>query len=143
MSELDPQAAVLVTDDDRDAIDLLRQRLTRAGVHRPVQAFYSAEMLIAYLEAAAAPAGNGRPMPCALFLDLSLPRMSGFEALAWIRRRPAFQGIKVIVVSNSSSPADIERAYQLGADVFQMKYPTAETLALIIASPRNVASSQA
>lgn len=139
MSAIDSQAPVLVTDDDRDAIELLRSRLTRGGVNRPVLAFCSAEALLSFLEAAVAPGGSGRPMPCALFLDLALPKMSGFEVLAWIRQRPAFRSLKIIVVSNSSQPADIDRAYQLGADVFQIKYPTSETLAMIIASARNPA----
>ncbi len=141
MSVIDPQAAILVTDDDDDSIELLRSRLTRAGVNQPVKTFSSAEDLIVYLEAAAATGATGRPMPGTLFLDLSLPRMSGFEALTWIRRRPAFGSLKVIVVSNSSSPADIEQAYKLGADIFQYKYPTAETIGLIIASPRNVVTN--
>lgn len=59
------------------------------------------------------------PLPDLLLLDLNMPRMNGFEVLAWLRTR-AFSHLTV-VLTDSMQPDDIKRALDLGADLFQVK----------------------
>ncbi|HWW01478.1 MAG TPA: response regulator [Candidatus Acidoferrum sp.] len=56
------------------------------------------------------------PLPDLLVLDLKMPRMDGFEVLTWLRQQPGSQRITVVVLSGTTWPADIQRAYALGAD---------------------------
>lgn len=63
------------------------------------------------------------PLPDLLLLDLKMPRMDGFEVLAWLQAR-AFNHLTV-VLTDSMRSEDIKRALDLGADLFQMK-PTGE-----------------
>jgi CheY-like chemotaxis protein len=59
------------------------------------------------------------PYPSLLLLDLHLPLQSGFEVLDWLRRNPQPQ-LKAIVCTGTATPAEVEKAYKLGAEeVFQ------------------------
>jgi CheY-like chemotaxis protein len=59
------------------------------------------------------------PLPDLLLLDLNMPRVNGFEVLAWLRTR-AFNHLTV-VLTDSMRSEDIKRALDLGADLYQMK----------------------
>jgi CheY-like chemotaxis protein len=58
-----------------------------------------------------------------IFLDLSLPKMDGFETLRKIRtdEDPLIACIPVIVLTNSSRPEDVRKAYQSGANCYLTK----------------------
>ncbi|MGD1091843.1 MAG: response regulator [Bryobacteraceae bacterium] len=63
------------------------------------------------------------PRPDLIFLDLSLPKMDGFETLRKIRtdEDPLIACIPVIVLTNSSRPEDVRKAYQSGANCYLTK----------------------
>lgn len=56
-----------------------------------------------------------------MLLDLKMPRKDGFEVLEWIRQHPALRRLRVVVLTTSDNPADIDRAYELGANSFIVK----------------------
>ena len=63
------------------------------------------------------------PLPDVILLDLKMPRMDGFEFLAWLRSRSTepHRFIPVVVMSSSPLPEDVERAYTLGANSYLIK----------------------
>jgi CheY-like chemotaxis protein len=56
-----------------------------------------------------------------LFLDLKMPKCSGFEVLEWLFKNPRHRPQIVCVLSRSDSPADIEKAKAIGADGYFQK----------------------
>jgi DNA-binding response OmpR family regulator len=86
-ARLEP-GSILVVEDDRRSADLLRLYLEGAGF-RVVVAADGAEGL----ELAR------RIEPTALILDVLLPRVSGWDVLAWLKRDPATAAIPVVIVS--------------------------------------------
>jgi DNA-binding response OmpR family regulator len=63
-----------------------------------------------------------QPRPGVLFLDLKMPNSDGFDVLRWIQNRSgARQGMLVIVMSGIDNVADVQCAYDLGADTFLSK----------------------
>lgn len=52
--------------------------------------------------------------PDLVFLDITLPLLSGFEVLEDKQKDPAIRSIPVIVISDSGQPAEIDRALTLG-----------------------------
>jgi DNA-binding response OmpR family regulator len=54
-----------------------------------------------------------------VLLDLKLPRRSGFEVLQWLRRQASgLNRLPVIILTSSRHSADINRAYDLGANSY-------------------------
>ena len=59
--------------------------------------------------------------PDIVLLDLEMPRMDGFEALAKLRSDPATRELPVIVVTGREDVAAIDRAFEAGATSFLVK----------------------
>jgi CheY-like chemotaxis protein len=113
---------VLVVEDNRDDADLLRVAAATAPEAVSFHIVSDGETALAYLE------GNGsyadrhaHPLPDLVLLDISLPGISGFDVLTWIRRHPEFSTLKVFVWTDSADPAVLERAIQAGANRFVPK----------------------
>jgi CheY-like chemotaxis protein len=69
------------------------------------------------------------PIPSLILLDIKLPRRSGFEVLEWIRKqRSGLKRLPVVMLTSSRHSADINRAYDLGANSYLTKPDTASKL---------------
>jgi len=53
--------------------------------------------------------------------DIMMPVMDGFEVIEAIRENPAWNNVKIVVLSALSTNEDIVKAYGLGADDFITK----------------------
>jgi len=60
-------------------------------------------------------------MPDIIVLDIMLPEMNGFDILQKIKMNEKHKKIPVIMLSNLSKQADIEKAKMLGANKFIVK----------------------
>lgn len=120
---------ILVVDDDPADTYFLRRALNQAAIPNPVIGCGDGEDAIRFLESAK----FGGQRPCMIFLDLKMPRMNGFEFLAWIRGEPELAEMKVVMLSSSDLPDDRERALMLGANEYMVKFPPPAKLAELIA----------
>lgn len=66
------------------------------------------------------------------FVDLKMPFLNGFEVLEWIRENREFDRLCVVVLSSSSEPADVERAYAGGANGYLVKPPRSADLQAVL-----------
>jgi CheY-like chemotaxis protein len=117
---------VMLIDDDDDAILLIQLLFKRAGVTSPVTIATDGEQAVGYFRSWMKE--RAVPLPQIVFLDLKLPRTSGFEVLKWIRSQPELAGVPVVIMSSSNRPLDMETARALGADFYCEKYPAHEEL---------------
>ena len=113
---------ILIAEDNEDHVLLLRRVLQKGAVLNPVFVVNDGEETIAYLK------GEGKygdryeyPLPALLLLDLKMPKKNGFEVLEWIRQQPGLRRLRVVVLTTSDAPEDIDRAYELGANAFMVK----------------------
>lgn len=69
--------------------------------------------------------GQGRyagvAIPDLIFLDLSLPKVSGLEVLKEIKSTPDLMHIPIVVASGSENPDDIRAVYALNGNCFMRK----------------------
>lgn len=68
------------------------------------------------------------PVPHVVMLDLKMPGMTGLEVLQWIRDNPSYRVIPTLVMSSSQQAADVQQAYQLGANTYFVKPSDFQTL---------------
>lgn len=59
--------------------------------------------------------------PALVVLDIGLPGMDGWAVLDELRRRYSMVEIPILVVSAYSAPADMGRAYEMGANGYMTK----------------------
>jgi len=117
---------ILVADDEPNDIFLLKRAFESAHSDVDIQFVNDGEQLIRYLQELTR--DPSKPIPELLLLDLKMPRVSGFEALEWIRRQPGLKRLLIIVLTSSEEPGDINRAYDLGANSYLVKPCGIETL---------------
>ena len=113
---------ILIAEDNSDDTFLIRRTLENAGVPYPLQFVRDGEEAISYLK------GEGQyskradhPLPDLVLLDLKLPRKDGFEVLQWMRQQPELKHVRVVVLTSSDDPGDVNAAYSLGADSYLVK----------------------
>lgn len=128
----------LIVEDEENDIYFLKHALKKAGITNPLQVVESGQAAINYLSGAGAFADRrAHPLPATIFLDLKLPQVHGLEVLKWIRAQHLLPPIVVVVLTSSSLPDDIERAYRLGANSYVVKPSSQQKLVQIVADFRN------
>ena len=129
------QPKILCVDDNADDLMLLRMACTAAKVSFQLLSIDCGEKAIAYLEGADGYADRERfPLPVLILLDLKMPGCSGFDVLAWVRSRPHFDNLPVIIFTSSIHPEDRTRAQALGASQFLVKPIGYEALQKLVQS---------
>ena len=124
---------VLLVEDDPNDILLTRRAFRKAELPEPIAIVEDGEQAVAYLSATGQFADRrAHPLPDLVLLDLKLPRMSGLEVLTWLRKQPKLQRLPVIVLTSSRETADVNRAYELGANSYLLKPVTFDALARIV-----------
>jgi CheY-like chemotaxis protein len=113
---------LIVVEDNPDDIFFIRRAIKDTGLDCQLEVVQDGRQAIESLQAMLPP---GTPAPrlgeVLVLLDLKLPRLSGLEVLEWIKRHPQLSVLPVIVLSSSTEPADIERAYRLGVNAYVSK----------------------
>jgi CheY-like chemotaxis protein len=113
---------ILHVEDEENDLFILQQAFKRAGIANPIQVAVDGQAAVYYLSGVGPYADRQKhPLPNLVLLDLKVPKLDGFEVLAWIRQQPALRGLVVIALSGSVLPQDIDRAYQLGVNSYIAK----------------------
>jgi CheY-like chemotaxis protein len=104
---------ILIVDDEPQVAEVLAKSLSREGHHATVA--HSGEEALRML---------GPAEPDALFLDVSMPGMTGLDVLAEVkRRRPS---LPVVVITGHATADEVDQVRQLGAvDVIEKPAPLA------------------
>ena len=127
----------MVDDTEIDVFILVRAFL-KAGLSHSIQEVRDGKDAIAYLSGEPPYVDRKQyPLPQLMLLDLHMPRMGGFAVLEWLRSRPEFHPLPVIVLSASRLDSDIATAQQLGARDFKTKSSDFDSLVEIV---KNVCS---
>jgi CheY-like chemotaxis protein len=113
---------ILLAEDSQDDEVLFKRVLAKVGVLNPLHVVHDGAEALAYLKGEE-PFSNRQkyPLPDVLVLDIRMPKMNGFELLAWVEGQPHLNRLLRIVLTQLDHIKDIEWAYQLGADTFLIK----------------------
>jgi len=101
-------------DDDEDDAEIFLSAALEVSDKVSVEGFYDARTALEKLTGLEA-------LPDAIFLDLNMPIMDGFEFLRQVQNSTALQNVPVIILSTSSHQDTIDKTTRLGADGFITK----------------------
>lgn len=104
-----------------DIYDQVRMAMEKAGLGHVLRGAEDGQKAIDYFQDVGDYGDRGRcPLPSVVLLDLKLPQVMDMEVLQWIRERHA-RTIVVIILTSSSQEADMQKAYELGANAYVVK----------------------
>lgn len=66
--------------------------------------------------------------PDMMVLDINMPEVTGLDMLEFLRRRPEWKNLPVIMLSSEAADVMVDKALKLGADGYVMKPVTIEEL---------------
>jgi len=131
---MNDRLVILVAEDDANDLELLRHAVRQNGVIIDVHVVSDGEDAIQYLRGGGSFANRAlHPLPDLIVLDLKMPRVSGLEALEWIRDHRRYARIPVIMLSGSGLDPDIQEAYRLGVNTYFTKPAELKKLRELIA----------
>lgn len=117
---------IVIADDSEDDVFFLKSVFTAAGISSPHVVVNNGKEAMDFLSTEAATEVR------VLFLDIKMPLVNGFEVLEWARKQPSLTHLKIVMLSGSDDPHDIQRARDLGADRYLVKYPSPAKAAAIL-----------
>jgi DNA-binding response OmpR family regulator len=101
---------VLVAEDDEDILSLIVHRLERSGYE--VAQARNGEDALHLLE---------RRRPDLAVLDVTMPRVDGFEVTRQMRANDATRDVPVIILTARVQEGDVARGFAAGADEYVKK----------------------
>src|SRR5437667_88433 len=115
-------SAILLVEDDGADLLLLRRAFRNARIANPLIEVRDGQAAIQYLSGEGDYADRTRyPIPFLILLDLRLPKLSGFEVIAWMREQPQLAHLIVVVLTASDHVPDVTKARDLGANSYLVK----------------------
>jgi chemotaxis family two-component system response regulator Rcp1 len=111
--------SVLLVEDDAGDVLIAREALRAGKLSTVLHVVTDGVAAMAFLRREDGYASAVRPD--LILLDLNLPRMSGHEVLAAIKKDPRLRRIPVVVLSTSQAHEDIAMSYDLHAAVHVSK----------------------
>jgi two-component system, chemotaxis family, response regulator Rcp1 len=110
---------ILLVEDSPGDVRLTREAFKDAKVHINLHVASDGAEAMDFLHREGKHANALRPD--LILLDLNLPKKDGREVLQEIKESPTLKSIPVVVLTTSSSDADILRSYKLHANCYITK----------------------
>ncbi len=110
---------IIMVEDDEGHARLIEKNIRRAGISNELRHFSDGTSALDYLfNDAQGPSQGG---PALILLDLNLPDMSGLDILAKIKGDDKLKRSPVVVLTTTDDKVEIERCYDMGANVYITK----------------------
>jgi len=115
-----PVTIVMVEDDEGHA-RLIEKNIRRAGVNNEIVPFADGTSALRFIlgEDGSGEKSAGKPM--LVLLDLNLPDMTGVSILEKVKSNTYTKTTPVVVLTTTDDEREIQRCYDLGANVYITK----------------------
>lgn len=104
------QKKILIADDEPNIVVSLEYLMKREGY----------EVTVA-VDGEAALAAMAENAPDLILLDIMLPKKNGFEVCQQIRANPAWNAVKVVMLTAKGRDTEVSKGLALGADIYITK----------------------
>lgn len=120
MTNAKPVSIVMIEDDEGHA-RLIEKNIRRAGVNNEIIPFTNGTDALAYLFGADGSGLESSGRQLLILLDLNLPDMGGVDILEKIKSNVHTKRSPVVVLTTTDDSREIQRCYDLGANVYITK----------------------
>lgn len=115
-----PVIIVMIEDDDGHA-RLIERNVRRAGVNNEIVHFTTGDEAVSFLFGPDGSGSANRGRPILILLDLNLPDTTGVEILTKVKSNEHLRRSPVIILTTTDDEREIQRCYDLGANVYITK----------------------
>jgi CheY-like chemotaxis protein len=118
----EPQAITIVmVEDDEGHARLIEKNIRRAGVNNEIIPFTDGTSALEYMLGADGSGEASARRHFLVLLDLNLPDMTGVDILAKIKANRHTRRSPVVILTTTDDQREIQRCYDLGANVYITK----------------------
>ena len=117
-ADVKPIDVLLVEDDEGDVL-MTREAFDFYKIRNTLHVVSDGALALEFLRRTGAYADA--PRPGLVLLDVNLPRVSGLEVLAELKKDPQLLDVPVVMLTTSQADEDILRSYKLHANAYVSK----------------------
>ena len=126
----EPQAVTIVmVEDDEGHARLIEKNICRAGVNNEIIPFTDGTSALEYVLGADGSGEASARRHLLVLLDLNLPDMTGVDILAKVKANRHTRRSPVVILTTTDDQREIQRCYDLGANVYITKPVNYESFA--------------
>jgi len=118
---LGKEVTIVMVEDDEGHARLIEKNVRRAGVNNEIVPFTNGTAALDYILGADRTGAVSQDRYLLILLDLNLPDMSGIDILEKVKSNPHTRRLPVIILTTTDDEREIQRCYDLGANVYITK----------------------
>ncbi|SEQ01598.1 Response regulator receiver domain-containing protein [Devosia sp. YR412] len=121
MSNDGKPVTIIMIEDDEGHARLIEKNIRRAGVSNQILPFTNGSDALAFLMGPDGTGAVNKGRQLLVLLDLNLPDMTGVDILEKVKGNEHTKRSPVVVLTTTDDQREIQRCYDLGANVYITK----------------------
>jgi CheY-like chemotaxis protein len=121
MSNDGKPVTIIMIEDDEGHARLIEKNIRRAGVGNQIIPFTNGTEALEFLMGPDGSGENNKGRQLLVLLDLNLPDMTGVDILEKVKGNEHTRRSPVVVLTTTDDQREIQRCYDLGANVYITK----------------------
>lgn len=115
------EVTIVMIEDDEGHARLIEKNVRRAGVNNEIVPFTLGKKALDYILGENRDGVPSKDRYLLILLDLNLPDMSGIDILEQIKTNEHTRRLPVVVLTTTDDEREIQKCYDLGANVYITK----------------------
>ncbi|NKN35120.1 response regulator [Agrobacterium sp. a22-2] len=121
MKAVGKEVTIVMVEDDEGHARLIEKNVRRAGVNNEIIPFTNGIDALDYILGPDRSGQVSAERYLLILLDLNLPDMSGTDILEKVKNNPHTRRLPVVILTTTDDEREIQRCYDLGANVYITK----------------------
>ncbi|HEV7436317.1 MULTISPECIES: response regulator [Rhizobium/Agrobacterium group] len=115
------EVTIVMVEDDEGHARLIEKNVRRAGVNNEIVPFTDGNSALDFILGSDRTGASTQDRHLLILLDLNLPDMSGIDILEKVKSNPHAKRLPVVILTTTDDEREIQRCYDLGANVYITK----------------------
>lgn len=121
MKAVGKEVTIVMVEDDEGHARLIEKNVRRAGVNNEIIPFANGTDALDFILGKDRSGAASIDRYLLILLDLNLPDMSGTDILEKVKSNPHTRRLPVVILTTTDDEREIQRCYDLGANVYITK----------------------